>query len=244
MGARTGACIKVDSTGWNAEQRVGGRVTAPAITQYEIDDGDAVLYAPPSPPKTLSRLLFFQSPVYPYDGAGEPSQALPVNPRPTFTPSSASNSNKIATGTIIGAVFGGIAAALAILGIILIVWRKKKQRSPSRQLNTSGGDDSDNDYLPSYEYTPFRRSAAMIQDFEQASTSSITPYEDMRRRESESEPFSATSRDNSTMTSKLELLTSGTTQPEPSFGVIPPMKMREAFRGGGARQQELPLYSC
>ncbi|KAF9051344.1 hypothetical protein BJ165DRAFT_878481 [Panaeolus papilionaceus] len=39
---------------------------APAITKYEIDDGDPVTFAPPSPASDLKRLLFFQSRAYPY----------------------------------------------------------------------------------------------------------------------------------------------------------------------------------
>ncbi|PPQ74316.1 hypothetical protein CVT24_000568 [Panaeolus cyanescens] len=198
----------------------------PPVTKYEIDDGDPVIFAPPSPTKTLDRLLFFQSRAYPYDGDSSQtlssSTIVPINP--TITPS-ASRSSEIPPGTIAGAVLGGIAAGLAIAGIIFfILWRTKKLRF--QQQDTSSADD-----LSSSEYTPFRRSA-MLRDSEQAYNN---PYEDMGRRESE---VTANSRDDPT--SRILLSGSG---PEASFGLIPPMKMREEFRVVAGQPQGLPTYS-
>ncbi|PPQ74310.1 hypothetical protein CVT24_000562 [Panaeolus cyanescens] len=39
---------------------------APAITRYQVDDGDPVTFAPASPSSDLTRMLFYQSPALPF----------------------------------------------------------------------------------------------------------------------------------------------------------------------------------
>ncbi|KAF9051342.1 hypothetical protein BJ165DRAFT_878254 [Panaeolus papilionaceus] len=153
----------------------------PAITKYEIDDGDPITFAPPSPASDLPRLLFFQSRAYPYGthklvmtnmmdsdwiwldyfevtNNGDPSvTSLPLNPTftpnisPTSTSPAASNSNKPSSGVIVGATLGGLAAALLIMAAILFCWWRRKL---ARSRQTFGHDSESS-------YSPFRRSMLM-----------------------------------------------------------------------------------
>ncbi|KAF9051343.1 hypothetical protein BJ165DRAFT_878519 [Panaeolus papilionaceus] len=152
---------------------------------------------------------------------GDPSASL--TPNPTFTPNP-SKSNKTSTGVIVGATLGGLAAGCLILGTILFFWWRRKKMARSRQMSS---DDSES------SYSPFRRSALM-RDVEQS-----YPDGQMVQRASVITVPTPNSSSGFPTTASSETATA-----YPSFGVIPPAKMRDHLSSVTTPQGgDLPAYS-